>query len=83
MTPEPTPTRRFRALPFVEVQWTGTNKAEIDALYGAGWERHLIDGGHPLLVGHWLLRLADDPAIYVMSSRVRADFTEPVGGSDV
>jgi hypothetical protein len=63
-----TPTRRFRPLPVIDVQWTGTNKDEIDAVHGAGWESHLIDKGHPLLVGHWLVRLEDSPEIYVMAT---------------
>lgn len=65
-------------LQFEDIQWTGTNKAEVDALFGPDWEKELV--GHPLLIGHWLYRLDYDPNIYIMTDRIRKSHTQRGAG---
>lgn len=66
--------RQFRSdLQLTDIRWTGTNKAEVDALFGDNWESTLV--GHPLLIGNWLYRIDGESDIYIMSDRARNSHT--------
>jgi hypothetical protein len=80
VTPEPAAARRrFKPLPFTEARWMGTNHAELNAIFGAGWEESLE--GHPLTVGNWLFRLDGHDEVFVMATRIRNVLTEPPAAS--